>query len=166
MEEFNNIYERYKKAVWNVTSRYFSCKSDREEAFQESFIRIHKYLPKFEYSDEKQLKAWIYRVAVTTSINLFKKSKRHLAIKELITFNLRIFKSSEIEVNDDSLVEQILNPLNEKQKAVIILREIEELSYEEIASIMDISLGTVKSMINRSKKKIKENLMESGEYYE
>lgn len=166
MEKFNNIYDEYKKAVWNVTSRYFSCKSDREEAFQESFIRIHKYLPKFEYSNDKQLKAWIYKIAVTTSINLFKKSKRQQTIKEILTFNLSIFKGNEIEINDDDLVEKILKPLNEKQRAVIILREIEDLPYEEIAEIMDINLGTVKSIINRSKKKIKDSLIESGESYE
>ncbi|HAR64354.1 MAG: hypothetical protein DKM50_11810 [Candidatus Margulisiibacteriota bacterium] len=167
-KHFNEIYSEHKEFIWNITSKYFQNKWDREEAFQEIFVKIHRYLPAYKENGQNYLKTWLYKIAITTSINFFKKQKRVQMIKDVIGFNERLFFRDQQPSNETTMrgkeesVDYLLKPLNANQRAVIVLREIEGLPYEEISEIMNVNIGTVKSMLNRSKIKIREYLKKEG----
>jgi RNA polymerase sigma-70 factor, ECF subfamily len=155
---FADFYTEHKSLVWKLTKKYFFKDVDREEAFQDSFVKVYKQLKKGP--PPEQIKGWLYRVTINTCINQDRKTKRQQVLFNALSFNGILFDQSEtvLESSDEQELERIMSPLNAKQKAVIILREIEELTYDEISKTMSISIGTVKSTLNRAKNKIKNYL--------
>lgn len=157
---FREKYQKYQRAVWKVVGRYFSLQSDKEDAFQEVFVRMWSKYPKHGFSHPKEEFSWVMKVAVTTSINIFKAKKS----KEKI---VTVFKQlgghrfhSELDVDDSYY---ILEPLNAEQRMILVLKELEGYRYDEIATMMNIKIGTVKSRLNRAKLIARKHLEKRGE---
>jgi len=121
--DFIQIYADYKENVWKLVSRYVSPQQDKEDLFQEVFLKIHKALPKFR--GEASLLTWIYRVTVNTALNYLKKQKRYKMIKDVFS-NLRIVEVDESEEAGENLLLKPLEKLNPRQKMVLILSDVEE----------------------------------------
>ena len=168
-EKFAEIYTTYKEFVWNLTSRYFQSQMDREEAFQETFVKVYRYIPHYKEQEQDYFKTWLYKVTMTTSINLFKKQKRTQLLRDLLDFNKHLFSGApdpeHVDAGEEDGVSFILSPLNADQRAVILLREIEGLAYEEIAEVMNMKVGTVKSTLNRAKNKMRDYLAKEGKVH-
>ena len=130
---------------------------------------------------KSKLSTWIYRVATNTCIDLAKKAKRDgstYSINEGYENSDGDMKYSEI--TDDSsqpdvvaeksemrdVINTAISELNEDYRTVIILRDIQGLSYDEISEIIDCSVGTVKSRISRGRKKLREILLQDRELFE
>jgi len=121
--DFIQIYADYKENVWKLVSRYVSPQQDKEDLFQEVFLKIHKALPKFR--GEASLLTWIYRITVNTALNYLKKQKRYKMIKDVFS-NLRIVEADESEEAGEDLLLKPLEKLNPRQKMVLILSDVEE----------------------------------------
>ncbi len=127
---FYEIYNSNKELVWNLVSKYISLYQDKEDLFQEVFIRIHKALKSFR--GESDIKTWIYRIAINTSINFIKKKKRQEKIKEMFKFfKLKDLSSEAIKAKEEENIELFkpLEKLNPKQKMIIILSDVEERAH-------------------------------------
>ena len=143
---------------------------DAEDAAQDTFIKAYQNLKKFK--PEASLYTWLYRIAVNTCLDykkrplwesLFRKAGED---KEYILEPLADEPSPEklYESNQLGLVlRKSLGKLSLKLRTVIILKQIEGLSYEEIADILGISIGTVKSRISRARDELKKSLKEFTE---
>jgi RNA polymerase sigma-70 factor, ECF subfamily len=167
---FDELFERYSSMVFGLVCHILG---DREEALdvsQEVFLTIFRKMDSFR--GESSLKTWIYCIAVNRAANRFRWWNRlrrrgtvsleeHLANcpdRELF-YNLK----SDIQSPEDALlvqeehaeIERLLLQLPLQQRIAVIMRDIEGLSYEEIAASMQISIGTVKSRIARGRETLK-----------
>lgn len=164
---FNLLVTRYQSRLAHLVSRYVLA-SEIPDVVQETFIRAYRSLSSFK--GESVFYTWLYRIAVNTAKNyLIAQGRRppssDIDASEAETYEgadlLRDIDNPESIVLSDEIkkvVFQTIESLPEDLKTAIILREIEGLSYEEIAEIMSTPVGTVRSRIFRAREAIDEKL--------
>lgn len=155
---------KYQQRVINLISRFVKNYADALDISQETFIKAYKALPNFR--GESAFYTWLYRIAVNTAKNhltvqsrKITKSDYDVAEIEQIEGNMTLTEQTTPEnlLIKDELQETILNTIEnlpEDLKSAIMLREIEGLSYEEIATVMECPVGTVRSRIFRARETI------------
>ena len=133
------------------------------EVAQESFVRVHRNIQRFQ-ADTK-FYTWIYRITVNLAIDVIRRRKKNQEVEFNTEFQKNITEAqplspSRLGVNpaqvylQKELCEQLeiaMNSLSEKHRTIIVLRELEGLSYSEIAEILDISIGTVMSRLHNAR---------------
>jgi len=162
---FRELYEQYKDRVFNVCFRICGNASDALDASQETFGILFRKLPDFRF--QSKFSSWVYRIAVNASIDLRRRSKRMASLEGLDDSefpdmggqgNARDICDERVEtpVNTmtrrelESQIQATIGRLSPKLRAIIVLRYIEGLSYEEISETLQVSLGTVKSRLARA----------------
>lgn len=168
---FERIVLKYQDRIYNLCYRFLGDMQEAEDAAQEIFIKVFKGLKRFRA--ESSFYTWIYRIAVNTCKNRvksleYRKGKKNVELPdETDTVNSRAVFSSDRENGPEEYlekkerVERIQNAINELHhdwKTIIILRDIEGLSYEEISEITGSKLGTVKSKLSRARQDLRERL--------
>jgi len=167
---FEELFNRYSSMVYGLTLRILG---DREEALdvsQEVFLTIYRKMDTFR--GESSLKTWIYRIAAHRAANRFRwwnrlRRRGSVSLEEHISkspnselfYNLKSGIQSPEEAlllqEEHARIERLLNELPLQQRIAVIMRDIEGLSYDEIAESLQISLGTVKSRIARGRETLK-----------
>jgi RNA polymerase sigma-70 factor (ECF subfamily) len=159
---FEVVVLKYQNRIYNLCRHMLGNAQDAEDAAQDSFIKAYRNLRNF--TPDSSLYTWLYRIAVNTCLDykkrpffesLFKSSDEG---EEFIALDLpdelspeRLYESKQI----GQALQMALKKLSPKLRTVIILKEMEGLSYEEISQVMDISMGTVKSRISRARDELK-----------
>ena len=155
---------KYQQRVINLISRFVKNYADALDISQETFIKAYKALPNFR--GESAFYTWLYRIAVNTAKNHLTVQSRKITKSdydvteiEQIEGNMTLTEQTTPEnlLIKDELQETILNTIEnlpEDLKSAIMLREIEGLSYEEIATVMECPVGTVRSRIFRARETI------------
>lgn len=172
---YEKIIQKYQSKVFGLIYNMTKNQNDIEDLAQEVFIKIYKNLGKFK--GESSLYTWIYKITVNLCLDEMKKRKNVIYLDEKIEVddgevNRELpseDKSQEKLYEEKELQEKLhncINKLPEKQRVMIVLRDIKGFSYEEISKITDVKLGTVKSQINRARLKLKELLDEEGTFLE
>lgn len=176
IDSFEKLIINYEKKVYNIAHRMFGNEHDAYDASQEIFIKVYNNLNKFDY--KSSFSTWLHRLAVNTCIDEYRKAKRKMKkttsldetvpvgdgdlVKQFedkaLTPEQRILQKEE--VNE---VREAIGMLKEEHKVVIILRDIQNYSYDEIASILDCSMGTVKSRISRARNSLKDIIIRNRE---
>jgi len=167
---FEDVVLKYRDRIYNLCSYMLGNVHDAEDAAQNTFIKAYQNLSKFNHS--ASLYTWLYRIAVNTCIDhkrrpfflsIFTRSEtgEELAIEQISDSPSpeKVYDSKQIQ---DAL-QEALRKLSPKMRAVIVLKELEGLSYEEIADTLDISIGTVKSRISRARDDLKVSLKDFTE---
>ena len=158
MVAFNQMANKFKDRLMNVITRMVGSTEEAEDIVQETFLRVYQHRDSFDF--KHCFSTWIYTIALNLGRNELRKRKR---FKFLDIFDMQ-GKESEIAVemklpsNLPSAIEKALSTLPEKYKTAFVLRDVQELPYEEIAKIMNIPLGTVKSRVNRARKQLQKKL--------
>ncbi len=151
------IYKSYFGFVSNVAWRVTGNPHDAEEVVQEVFWKVYQKLGSFQF--ESSLKTWIYRITVNQAINFSKKKSRvqspWLEYKDSITADVMEVNDHMERKENEKLVADFLNTLNAEQRACLVLRSTEGLSYQQIADVLKIPINTVRSRIKRAR----ENMM-------
>ena len=156
---YSELVHIHAQGVMNVVYRMCGDMQLAEDAAQETFIqawlRLHSYRPR------SSLRNWLYRIAVNTAIDMLRKEKRILpnAVEDMRLSDSQpdpesMFASSERA----RTVQAAVLSLPDASRAVLVLREYEDLSYQEIAEALDIPVGTVMSRLNYARKLLKEKL--------
>jgi len=154
-EAFESIYRAYCKFVYNVAWRIVNTHDDAAEVTQEVFICVYRKLDSFRF--QSTFKTWIYRITINTAMNYSKKNSK---VKDKTTeFVEQIHSVDDLsdgerawdKEHNERVVSALLNTLNEDQKACVVLRNIEGLSYQEIADALNINLNTVRSRLSRAR---------------
>lgn len=168
---FEELFRLYEQKIYNFALRWTGDPDDALDASQEIFLRVYKYLPGFK--KQSAFSTWIYRIAVNVCHDIYISKKNEIlsldgeeGYRESVP-DIRYSPENEFErrVVREILKEGILS-LDEKQKAIIIMRDLEGLSYEKIAEILDLNSGTVKSRISRAREKLRIKLVENGNFSE
>jgi len=169
LEAFEQLIQQYEKRIYNYCFRMTNNQEDAEDLTQEIFIKVYKSLHSFK--GNSQFSTWIYRIAYNTCVDKYRKQK----IKMIsLTSNDEDEKDIDLPSNEPLPEDQIVNKeqyqllcecismLKPEYKTAIILRDIQNYTYEEIASILNIPLGTVKSHISRGRAALRDALAARG----
>jgi len=153
-EAFYELVMKYKETVSNIAYRYIRDKYETEDVVQEIFIQVYKSLRNFK--EKSTFFTWLYSVA----INVCRYYKRtynrvesivplntYLDIPDIRLTPLQILENKEIVER----VNMAIDKLSDELKSVLILKEVEGLSYKDIARILKISVGTVKSRLHNAR---------------
>jgi RNA polymerase sigma-70 factor, ECF subfamily len=167
---FRVLFDSYSTLVYNVAYRMLQNKQDAEDVTQEVFFQAYKSLKKFRA--ESQISTWLYRIAVNRSLNHKRKRKleRWLSLDfdsdEKSAENLDALGSTDenadtvMEKKDtEYIVQEAINSLPDQQRIAILLHRYEELSYEEIAKIMGVTVASVESRLHRAKQTLAKKLL-------
>lgn len=158
---FDLLVLKYQQKVANIVSRYIRDKSEVFDVSQEAFIKAYRALPNFR--GDSAFYTWLYRIATNTAKNhLAAKSRRPPAedveaeTAEQLDSGTRLkeYATPEHLLLEDEIartIRQAVNELPEDLRTAITLRELEGLSYDEIAEAMDCPIGTVRSRIFRAR---------------
>ena len=174
INSFRILVNEHQRKVLNTCYRFLNNKEDAEDLTQEVFLEVYKSISSFR--GESKISTWIYRIAVTKSLDFIRKKKR----KKRFTILKRVFSDDNIKsgipdktnLNPDKKVEEqdrirILNEalesLPQNQRAAFTLSKYDEMSYKEIAEILNTTIPSVESLIHRAKNKLKKKLFY---YYE
>jgi len=156
---FGELVRIHAQSVTNVIYRMCGNIQIAEEAAQETFIQAWLHLS--SYRPQTSLRNWLYRIAVNAATDILRKEKRILphAIEDLPLTDSRPGPEALLNQSErTALVQKAILSLSDASRAVLILREYEEMSYHEIADTLDIPVGTVMSRLNYARKILKEKL--------
>jgi len=153
---FEEVYKASSSFVYNVALRVVNNKEDALEVAQEVFMIIYHKLKDFRF--ESSFKTWAYRITANYAINFAKKNSRTKTVPFEESFGEGAVDNEAQEQMDQEyhskLVEKLLGELNEDQRACVVLRDIQGLSYEEIAQALSININTVRSRLKRAREKL------------
>ena len=163
IQAFESIYKASSGFVYNVAFRIVNNKEDALEVAQDVFMIIYHKLKTFRF--ESSFKTWAYRITANSAINFAKKSSRTKTVpyEDSLTCPAAsegegaFFNEARTRMDQEhqsQLVENLLAKLNPDQRACVVLRDIQGLSYEEIAKTLNININTVRSLLKRSREKL------------
>lgn len=172
LEAFNRLVELYQNGVYGLCYRLLGGKEAAEDATQEAFISAFTHLDSFR---QGSFKSWIMRIAANASYDELRRRARRPTVS--IDYDEDDESGGAVSVPDAGplpeeltlrkelreAVEAGLQSLQEDQRMAVILCDLQELAYEEIAQITHSSIGTVKSRISRGRARLREYLRERGE---
>tara|TARA_B100000131_G_scaffold62163_1_gene58251 strand:+ start:116 stop:700 length:585 start_codon:yes stop_codon:yes gene_type:complete len=168
---YNKIVYRYKDRLLNFIYRYLNDIDRSEDLVQDTLIKL--YTHKDSYKEIAKFSTWLYTIASNLARTELRKIKRRrtFSVTELSREDREfIISSPDLEPDDENLsknfqesVQWALSELPDNFRTVVILRDIQELSYEDISKIVNVPLGTIKSRINRGRMKLQELLKKKGE---
>jgi RNA polymerase sigma-70 factor (ECF subfamily) len=171
MASVEKLILKYQDRVYNTILKMCGNEADAAELAQDAFVRAIEGLKDFK--GESSFYTWLFRIAVNLTLNFCKKNSKlsFQSLQEQIDEDTNrqlkdylIDKSaaepSELAAKKEvhSLISKAIEKLEPQQRAVVILRDIEQMSYNEIAETLDMEIGTVKSRIARGRKNLKEIL--------
>jgi RNA polymerase sigma-70 factor (ECF subfamily) len=160
---FERLVEKYKKRIYYLAYRMTRDHDSADELAQESFVRAYQAMSGFKPG--KSFYTWIYRICVNLSINFLKRERQNVSADFLRDSGFQIDRvedSNQLErliaSEQVAIVKETLNTLPADQKAVFILKTYEDMSYEQMAEVMDCSIGTIMSRLFRARHKLKKAL--------
>lgn len=175
---FHTLYQRYERKVYAVAYGFLRNQEDALDVVQEAFIKVHRYLPNFE--GQSSFYTWLYRIVANLCIDHIRRAGR----KRDVEFDDRIRHDAEPETGGEPLslsnlgdpseavrnkeilsaVEDSLTHLSDKHRAVIVMRELQGLSYADMAKAMSCSKGTIMSRLFHARRNMQKLLKERLEY--
>jgi RNA polymerase sigma factor (sigma-70 family) len=148
------LYRLYADDMYNVCLMYTNSEEDACDVLQDAYIRVFRYLKSFKF--DSSLKTWIRRIIVNTAINHYRKQKRERDMSLPLTENTDVMIDDVLQAMNAKDIVKLVNQLPTKAKMVLKLYAIEGYKHKEISDMMDISVGTSKSQLNRAKALLKE----------
>jgi RNA polymerase sigma-70 factor (ECF subfamily) len=156
---FEHIYRLASGFVYNVALRITNNQEEAQEVAQDVFLKIYRHLKDFAF--RSSFKTWAYRITVNTALDAYNRMKKEFirrqdfdtvmdTVAAPIDTGKDIAEQEERALNQKRL-EALLNKLNLDQRTCIILREIQGLSYQEIAQTLNINLNTVRTRLKRGR---------------
>jgi RNA polymerase sigma-70 factor (ECF subfamily) len=168
--EFQQTYEQTKNMVYRLVWRMIKNKTEAEDITQEVFIKVYKNLDKFNPQQAK-LTTWVYQIALNHTLNHIKRGKwlRDNWDKVIEWYDGRHQENLEsdptAQITEASHIEELLGKVPVDFRTCVVLKDLEDLSYEEISSHLKIPVGTVRSRISRGREMLKK-LYEKEEHHE
>ncbi len=160
---FERLTDRYKNVLYNFVYRYIGDMPAAEEVTQEVFLRIYRVASKFKVIENVKVSTWIFKIAYNLSINELKRRKRylrllnnHAAEKEMPD------RAQALEaIENRELIKAVMSELSlipENQRAALLLRVNQGLSYREISKVLDVSVSSVEMLIFRARRHLKQHI--------
>lgn len=158
---FETLVVRYQHRVFGIALRMLENRAEAEEIAQETFLRAHRALA--EFRGEAKLSTWLYAIASRLCLNRLAAGERRLRREDPEALEGRpgagADPADELERRErDAALRRAIAELGEERRIVLVLRDIEGLSYAEIAQALGLELGTVRSRLHRARLDLKAKL--------
>lgn len=171
-EAFAILVTAYEKQVYNLCLRMCGNQEDARDLAQEAFLKAWRRLQ--FYQSEASFSTWLYRLTTNVCIDFLRQKKRRPTVS--LTVDGDSEEGQELDLPDGApspedrllhqetsrAVQKAMEQLDEEFRLVLTLRVVEDLSYEEIARVLDLNTGTVKSRLARARIKLRKILLQSG----
>ncbi|KGP90683.1 RNA polymerase [Pontibacillus chungwhensis BH030062] len=154
---FVELFSQYQEDIYRISYTYVKNQNDALDVVQEVAYRSFKKMDTLKHPE--YFKTWLIKMAITCSIDLIRKNKK------VITMDASYENYIRAEVQDTTLsltLQELLDKLNEEEKSIIILKFYQGYTFKEIAEILEIPLGTAKSIMYRALQKLRKDLGEVG----
>lgn len=162
MVAFEQLFQRHQDRIYSVAIRMMNNPEDALDITQEIFLRAYQKIGKFKFTSA--FSTWLYKLATNLCIDELRKRKRStdtVPLEEAVSkADINTPEDNAILKDRESQIWKAINSLKDKERAIIVLRDIEGLSYKEISEVFGCSLGRVKSRIHEARQKLK-NLLET-----
>ncbi|WP_244272759.1 RNA polymerase sigma factor [Natronincola peptidivorans] len=163
IESFELLISAYQKRAFNIAYRVLGNIEDANDVTQEALIKVYKSIHNFK--GNSSFSTWLYSIVNNACIDFIRKNKKvkllyidkqeedgyQKEIPDEINTPECLFEKNEVK----RMIHDAINQLNYEQRTIIVLRDIQGFSYQEIGEILNISEGTVKSRINRARNNLK-----------
>ena len=171
-EAFGQLVEQHQNQVYNLCLRMAGSREDAADLAQEAFIKAWKGLPYFQFGSS--FSTWLYRLTSNVCIDFLRAKKRRGGVSITFLDDKDAEKQMDlpdpaagpedlaIQVESREKMAQAMNDLAVEYRQVLTLRVVQELSYSEIAELLDIKEGTVKSRIARAREQLRKKLAADG----
>lgn len=160
-DAFEELVRRYERKVYNITYRLLGNEQDASEALQDTFIRAYRFLPRFQF--KSSFFTWLYRIATNVSLTKLRKRDKldTVSIDEPVNeagdlpLEIPDFKYNPVRMMERRELQQALRDaveqLPQDYKSVVVLRDLEGLSNEEVSKVLNLSVAAVKSRLHRGR---------------
>jgi RNA polymerase sigma-70 factor (ECF subfamily) len=159
-KSFDLLVERYHRAIYNVALRMVRDRDDASDVTQSAFVKAYEGLDRFD--SRFKFFSWLYRIAVNESLNLINHRKRFDGLEGVDVAEGQDEGKDDEALGRESKVQGALMILRPDQRAIIILKHMQGLSYEEIGQVLDLPVKTVKSRLFSARQVLKEVLKKKG----
>lgn len=167
---YETLLLRFQQPVYNLALRLLNDPSDASDVVQEVFLKVFRNVGHFR--GQSTLKTWIFRIAINEAHNqrrwFFRHRHREIGIEdeqddirsraETLADSAQSPFDYVLDQENQALIETALTRINPRFRSAVVLRDISDLSYEEIAEVLQVSLGTVKSRILRGREALRQEL--------
>src|SRR3989339_468628 len=166
---FGQVYDKTAKMIYNVIYRIVMNKHDAEDITHDTYLRAFEKRQSFNRASD--LPTWLYKIAVNNALNFCNRRKYTRTLLEKLAqfFGQQAGEapppSPEEEKSNVQLVQKLLGKIKPEFRTCLVLCEMENKSYQQIADILKINIGTVRSRINRGKKELKRLYDKIGNNY-
>jgi len=179
MQAFDELMARYENRVYNLAYRLLGDTEDAYDIAQETFLRIYRAMSRFR--GHSTLHTWIHRIVVNLCLDEMKKRRRrprivqealpdeegpHNSLIERIPDETADPEAWTLSRERQLIVRQAIDSLPAHHRVVLVLFDLEGLAYQEIAEVLQINIGTVKSRLNRARLALKEKMEPYRELFE
>ena len=163
---FELLVERYQNQVYRLALRMCGNAHDAEEVAQEAFVAAWKGLPRFR--GESKFSTWLYQLTSHAAVDYLRREKRHRGLDDIDEQTDLAAEGSPHEAAENAelagQLQAALQSLTPEHRQIFLLRQLQQLSYEEIAQTLGLEAGTVKSRLNRARKQLQQKLSEQGNF--
>ena len=170
---FDSLVLKYQDRIFNLCYRFLGDHEEADDSAQETFIKVYRSLKKFRF--ESEFSTWLYRIAVNTCKNKLSSQKYRRDRKMVRLDNGREGAAHINTISDKTgspennlekkereiLIQKAIKSLPDDFKSVVVLRDVEGLSYEMTARITGYNIGTVKSKLSRARERLRKKLEDS-----
>ena len=162
---YGELVERFQARLFNAMLHVVGSHDEAEDVVQDAFVQAYVKLDTFR--GNSKFFTWIYRIAFNNALSRQRKKRNDLSIEQS-----REITGSDPEDHNESpdepllraerisMIHTALDMLTEEHRAILVLREMQDTSYEDIAAILDINIGTVRSRISRARNQLRTHLEE------
>lgn len=152
---FKALYDFYAPYIWRVLIKMSADEQIARELLQDTFIRVHKSLNKFKC--ESALSTWIYRIAFNVGMLHFKKQK---VLKRHDPFQDTIRDKRHDSYETREIIEKVMSEITQEERFLLTAKEVDGMSFDELAEITGITSGTLRTRLHRLKEKIRSRFSE------
>jgi RNA polymerase sigma-70 factor, ECF subfamily len=170
-EAFGELVRRYQDRLYNAVYRVVDSSEDAYDVVQDAFLNAYQSLNSFK--GDSEFYTWLYRIAFNTAISLKRKKRLLLSLDggrpeepvgEPIDGSELSQPGAGLErTEEEARLQKALGRLSAEHRAVLVLKDLEGQRYEEIAEILDVPIGTVRSRLHRARLELRELLQPQGE---
>lgn len=169
---FNSLMQQHEGRMYAVALRMCANREDAQDCLQEAMLRVYRAISGFK--GESSFSTWVYRITMNTCLDELRKRKNRqtTSLDNLLDMgwspsdDTNVPEKHAIRGESKRMLHAAIENLPEDMRSAIVLRDIEGLSYEEIAKALDINIGTIKSRISRGREKLREKLKENSELFD
>ena len=171
VQAFEELMQSHESRIYAIALRMMGNREDAQDCAQEAMVRIYRAMGSFK--GQSALATWIYRITMNTCLDELRrrKARKVTSLDSLVDNGWSPTDTGDtpeehgLRVEKQNALNQAIQSLPDDMRAAIILRDVKGYSYDEIASMLDANVGTIKSRISRGREKLREILSKQSELF-